>query len=177
MLASEAVRDRLTQWWGSDILDRDGRVDRSKVARIVFRDPAQLKRLEDLLYPQLAILRDESLERYEHDPQIRATVMDSPKLLEAGLEGLCDAIIMIDAPPAIRLERLKAARQWTAEDLKQREAQQAALDEKRARADDVIINDGDLERFKQTVEHVFERIMRAFHSRRPTDGPSAGTIG
>lgn len=165
------MRRRLKEWWGAGVFDADGRVDRSAVADIVFRRPDELRRLEDLLYPRLAKLRDAWIAQNESDPNVRAIVMDSPKLLEAGLARMCDAIVMIDADAATRLRRLKASRGWSMEDLARREAQQASLDEKRARADDVIINNSDLEPFMRAVEHVFERIVRAFHSGRPAKRP------
>ena len=111
----------LRRWWGDAVCGPGGEVDRQALAGIVFDNPAELARLEGLLYPRLARRREELLGTYEAGPQVRAIVLDSPKLFEAGLNELCDAVIFVDASRTVRARRLAETRGWTEETLQKRE--------------------------------------------------------
>ncbi|RJP36726.1 MAG: dephospho-CoA kinase [Phycisphaerales bacterium] len=163
-LACPEVAATLARWWG-DAVAPGGVVDRAAVARIVFADAAQLTRLESLLYPRMARRRAEVIERWNADPAVRAIVLDSPKLLEAGLDGECDAIICVDAPPEARLARLAAARGWNAAELDRRANSQISLDEKKAKSDYIVSNNSSAEALPAQVEKVFEEILDRFARR------------
>ncbi len=164
-LASPEVAATLADWWGEAVAP-GGRVDRAAVARIVFRDAAELRRLESLLYPRMARRRGEVIERWMADPTIRAVVLDSPKLYEAGLDRDCDAVICVDAPREVRLARLAAARGWNAAELDRRENSQISLDEKKKKADYIVSNNSSAEALPALVEKVLEDILDRF-ARRP----------
>jgi len=152
----------LRSWWG-DSVAADGRtVDRSAIGEIVFSSPEQLERLESLLYPRLARLRDAVIAQSMSDDAVRAVVLDSPKLLEAGLDRLCDAIVVVDADRRVRLERVANSRDWSEEEVSRREKSQFSLDEKKAKADYIIINNADTEALRPQVEQVFDEILSTY---------------
>jgi dephospho-CoA kinase len=88
-----------------------------------------------------------------------ALVIDAPLLFEAGLDRECDAVIFVDSPPALRLERVRRARGWDAAELARRESSQLPLDVKRSRADDTVQNAGDLDALEAQVRAALERIL------------------
>lgn len=156
-LRDPAVRNELVQWWGKEILDDDGQVDRSRVAQIVFADPAQRKRLESLTHPWIEQRR---LQHFQHSPQdAPAFVIDAPLLFEAGLDRECDAVIFVDARRAVRLSRVKKERGWEDQELAKREQSQMALDEKRRRADYVVHNNGDWSELHEQVRGILNHIV------------------
>lgn len=161
-LAERSVVATLVEWWGSSILAADGGVDRSKVGRIVFDDPTQLTRLEGLLYPRIAHRRMMLCSRYESDPEVRAIVLDSPKLMEAGLDGLCDAVVFVEAGRSIRRERLRESRGWTDAELNRREKLQDSLDNKRAKADYILVNHSNISELCPSVEQFFASVLASF---------------
>ena len=73
----------------------------------------------------------------------RAFIIDAPLLFEVGLDRECDAVVFVDAPQEVRVQRVTATRGWDAAELDRRERAQLPLDEKRARSSDIIANDGD----------------------------------
>ena len=154
------VKARLIQWWGPAIQDANGRIDRQAVARIVFEDPSQLRRLEQLTHPKVQAQRAALHRRYQADPQIVAIVEDCPLLLETGLDSECDAVIFVDAPYRLRLQRLAASRGWTKRDLANREKNQLPLDKKAQRADYVIANDASEAASDAHVRGVFSQILK-----------------
>jgi len=159
VLDREQIRDVLVDWWGKQILDERGHVDRRRVAERVFNDQAQRKRLESLIHPIVAARRNEMIEQAQADPAVRAIVLDVPLLFEVGLDKLCDHVIFVRADRADRLARLAKTRGWGAEELDRREKNQWPLDKKLQFAHDIIDNDnGEADRDAQ-VRSLLERIL------------------
>jgi dephospho-CoA kinase len=142
MLDHPDIREKLRGWWGERVIGTDGRIDRSEVARVIFSDPAQRRRLEALIHPLVKEHRAGVIARAQRDGAA-AVVVDAPLLFEAGVDAECDAIVFVDAPREARLARVRASRGWTAEELSRRESQQMDAEEKRRKSDHVIANTGD----------------------------------
>lgn len=134
-----AVKRAVVERFGDRVLDEAGRIDRQRIADIVFRNAADRKWLEALLHPVANQARLHLMEQAAKDPAILAYVWDSPLLLEAGLDELCDAVVFVDAPGEDRLRRV-AQRGWDAAELDRREKVQLPLDKKRQKADYYLRN-------------------------------------
>jgi dephospho-CoA kinase len=152
----EAVRRR----FGAGVFGPDGRVDRPRLARIVF-DPslegvARRQDLERLTHPEIARLLARQIETLPSDTPL--VVLDAALLLEAGWDKLCGKFVFVDASPQVRLARAKA-RGWTAEEFAAREAAQESLDFKRRRADLVIDNSGRLEDTQVQVQRLWQSLV------------------
>lgn len=158
-LSSADVVRTLQRWWGKDVIDEHGEPDRRRIAEIAFADPVQRKRLEQLLHPRIARRRAELIAGYRADPQIRAIVLDTPLLFEAGLADECDRLVFVDADHAARLARVCERRGWTAEELDRRENCQRPLEFKRASADYVVVNNSDVASLAAQVEQVLRHIL------------------
>lgn len=91
----------------------------------------------------------------------RAFVIDAPLLFEAGLDGECDAVVFVDAPREVRLERVRRTRGWDESELARREAAQLRVEEKRRRSDVVVSNDGDEATLGARVAAVLDRLAPA----------------
>lgn len=155
------VRDQLVLWWGDGVLDHDGRIDRSKIAAIIFDDPQQRQRLEALVHPIVrqdrAAAIAEARRAEAGGPPVRAVVIDAPLLFEAGVDRECDAVIFVDAPPSIRQDRVKS-RGWNEAELRRREVAQLPLEEKRRRATHIVSNAGSREELEKAVADVLDKI-------------------
>lgn len=153
------VLSQLRSWWGPQVVTAAGVADRSAISRIVFHDAAELSRLEALLHPLIDQRRKELVADLERDPAIKAVVLDAPKLLEAGLSGVCDRVVFVDSPRDERLRRVAETRGWSEDELNRRENLQFSLDKKRSMSDDVIVNHSDIEALRREVEQVFSAIL------------------
>lgn len=141
LLKEPGIAAILTRWWGTSILGPDKRPDRANVAALVFADPAQRKRLEELIHPILHSQRKAALlAARKADPQPPLFVIDAPLLFEAGLDKECDAVIFVDAPRPVRLARVTKTRHWDEAELTRREAAQLPLAAKQARSTFTIDN-------------------------------------
>ena len=151
-----AARDR----WGETIFGPDGRVDRSRLAKIVFARPVdgdtqrrahqEREYLEKITHPEIGRLVRQQLDRLAAGGQ-KLAVLDAPLLTEAGWDKFCDTIIFVDAPRAVRLARAKS-RGWSEEDFAAREDAQDSLKFKRERADVIIDNSQSVESTKAQIE-------------------------
>ncbi len=162
------VISELVRWWGESVLDSGGAIDRGAVARIVFADPDQRLRLEGLIHPLIAQSRAEQIEQARRAGRAGA-VIDAPLLYEAGLERECDGVIFVDCPFEERLARVRASRGWDERELRQREKAQLPLEEKRRRADYLVVNTGHPQALRLRVAQIFTSITEASES---SDGPT-----
>jgi dephospho-CoA kinase len=152
-----AVRASIIKRWGDAVVSANGSIDRSALAGIVFADAQQRKELEGLIHPWIEQRREAQFAAAPADAP--ALVIDAPLLFEAGLDRVCDAVIFVDTPRSVRLERVRASRGWDEQELNRREDSQMPLDEKRLRADDTVINDGDISDLHEQVRRCLKKIV------------------
>ena len=151
-----AVRDAVVARLGPGVLDADGEVDRAAVGARVFGDAALVAWLEGLLHP----LVGEELARWRaaaeaSDPPPRLLVHEVPLLFEAGLEERYDRTLVVTTPDDVRRARVQARGGLTR--LAERESRLLGQDEKRRRANDELVNDGDLPDLDQAVRAYVDR--------------------
>ena len=140
--AREALEEPGTRRAATALLGVDAG-DRAAVAGRVFGNPGTLKALEALLHPPVR-RRMEAWLAAERARGAAAAVLDVPLLAEAGLDGLCDVLLFVEAPESLREARTAGARGWAAGEAARRQALQGDLAAKRAKAHAVISNAGDL---------------------------------
>jgi dephospho-CoA kinase len=145
------VRGAVGEHFGDGVVGRDGAIDRSAVARVVFADAGERRWLEALLLPligeRFAEWRDRELASGE-----RLLVHEAPTLFEAGIEDRYDAVVAITAPRELREQRRPGAAA--------RMAHQLPESEKAARSDFVYRNDGDLADLDRWVGELVGKLER-----------------
>jgi dephospho-CoA kinase len=112
-------------------------IDRAALGRLVFADPAALRRLEKILHPLVRQAERKFLARSRRERQA-LVVLDIPLLFETGGERRCDGVLVVSAPRAIQLARVMARPDMTKARLAAMEARQLPDADKRRRADVVI---------------------------------------
>jgi dephospho-CoA kinase len=152
LLSTEELRDVLVERWGERVVD-GANVDRGAVAEIVFERPEELRWLESVLFPRVAgqiVVWREKLERAEDAPAIG--VVEVPLLFEAaGIADAFDATVAVVADEEVRRRRAEGRLH---RGLAGRGARQLSQDEKAARADYVVPNDGSLEELEERMQAV-----------------------
>ena len=156
LLETEPVKKAIRARWGDAVFQGE-KVDRSLLGQAVFGTSGseEIAALNEILHPAVTA----RIERELADCRARGeslVLLDAPLLCETGLDSLCDQIIFVDADLSHRQKRA-AARGWSDEDLRRREALQLPLDKKRAQADLVIDNNGPEEMIMPQVDRCFGR--------------------
>jgi dephospho-CoA kinase len=150
--------------FGPAVLRADGALDRPALGRIVFGDPAARKRLEGILHP---LIQARSAALAAAAPADAIVVHDVPLLVEGGLAAAYHLVVVIDAAPEVRIERLVRDRGMVAGDAAARIAAQIDDAARRAAADVVLDNGGPPEALAAAVDDLwsarlvpFERNLR-----------------
>lgn len=142
---------RVVEAFGDDILTADGDLDRPRLGAIVFNDAEQRRRLEAIVHP-LVFERYAELEAATGPDDL--VVHDIPLLAEAGRAHEFDAVIVVDVPDEVRIERMLRDRGWTRDDAESRIASQATREQRLAIATHVVDNAGTREQLRARVEEV-----------------------
>jgi dephospho-CoA kinase len=141
--------------FGDGVLTPDGALDRDAVATRVFADDEARKRLNAIVHPLVGTRTMEQIAAAaEADPHA-VVINDVPLLVEAGLAGRFEVVVVVAAQPETQLRRLVEQRGMSEADARARIAAQAPLADKVAIADHVIKNDGDLAELQGQVEQVW----------------------
>lgn len=142
--------------FGPSLLTPDGDLDRGAMGRLVFGDAAARKRLEAIVHP-LVFERIVALEG--EAPEHSVVVHDIPLLAEGDRAGTFDAVIVVDVPTSVQVERMTGDRGWTEEDARARIAAQATRDDRLGIATHVIDNTGSVHDLRQRVEQVWAELI------------------
>jgi dephospho-CoA kinase len=148
---------KLTERWGNGILDERGHVDRRTLGRIVFANANELAALEALVFPYIEQRILQETARARTQPDFPFIILDAAIMLETGWHEYCDKILFVDAPRPLRLARLQEKRGWNEPELERREKVQMPVEEKKAHADAVIVNDGDYDKVARQVQVTLEQ--------------------
>ena len=148
--------------FGDGLLAPDGELDRAAMGALVFGDESARRRLEAIVHP-LVIERIVDLET--HAPAGAVVVHDIPLLAESGRaagpdRGGFDAVVVVDAPQDVQVDRMVRDRGWTEEDALARIAAQAAPEDRHAIATYLIENTGSLEDLRAEVESVYAELEK-----------------
>jgi dephospho-CoA kinase len=156
-LAQPDLQAAIVKQFGPGIVGDQGEIQRRALGQLVFADEAKLRRLERIVFPYIARRIREKIQAAQQDTAVRFVVLDAAVMLEAGWNDTVDKLLFIDAPRALRLERLQKNRGWTEADLLARERLQLPVEEKKRRADAVIVNDGDPKKVHEQLEDVLKK--------------------
>ena len=148
--SSEAVAALQKRW--PSVLDEQNKLDRQKLANIVFRDENELAVLEQLIAP---FLHDQLQQLKNSSGNI---VVEVPLLFEKDLVGFFDLTIAVWSPFALRRQRL-AARNWDHRECARRERLQWSPERKLAAADYGIINTGTRELLAQQCQVLAQKFF------------------
>jgi dephospho-CoA kinase len=143
--------------FGPDYLTPDGALDRERMAALVFADPEARARLNAIVHPLVGAA---AVARAAEAPDDAVVVNDVPLLVEAGLAGAYDVVVVVDASPGEQLRRLVGQRGMSRADAEARIAAQATREQRLAVADHVIVNDGTLAELAERVAAVW-RVLSA----------------
>jgi dephospho-CoA kinase len=142
--------------FGRWILDSDGQVDRQKLARVVFVEPAAMLALENIVHPLVENAIDIIVRRSTQS----VVVIEAIKLLESGLTKNCDTIWAVTSPADVQTYRLVNMRHMVEEEARQRIAAQPSPESKVAAAQVVINNVGSFEDTWQQVVAAWKKHVK-----------------
>lgn len=135
--------------FGDDILE-NGKIDRKKIAELVFQDPEKLKKYNAIIHPEVYLHFQNWVKQYNNYPLV---VKEAAILFESGSYKDCDKIILVTAPKENRIQRVMKRDAVTREAVEQRMSHQWD-DETKKFMSDFVIENIELEKAKQSAENI-----------------------
>ncbi len=144
----------IAERFGPDVITTDGSLDRAALAAIVFADAAALADLNAITHPRIAARTAQLIDAAPDDAVV---VYDMPLLVENDLAEGWDHVIVVEADREVRVRRL-IERGLDEADIEARMSRQASDEQRRAVADVVIDNSGDLDSLRAQVDHTWPHL-------------------
>ena len=149
----QAALQEIATTFGPDVLLPDGRLDRPKLAGIIFADAGERAKLDAITHPRIQARMDAEIKARRGGPGV--LIVDIPLLYENDRTHSVERVIVVWVDPQTQLRRIRQRDGLSADAARQRIAAQMPLEAKRARADHVIDNSGTREDTRRQVEAIY----------------------
>ena len=150
--------------FGEEVLAADGTVDRRRLGGKVFGNPAELKKLTDILWPEIGRLANAEISAQRNANPNGVIVLEAAVMVEAGWGHGLDEVWVVVVEPECAVRRALARGGLSAEAVRERIKAQTSNEERRRHADLVIDNSGSLEQLQAQVDAEWRRrIASAAH--------------
>jgi dephospho-CoA kinase len=159
LLDKDDIKQEIVDEFGDSVIGGNGRINRSKLARKAFSGTGSIKKLNNILHPEVLRRSEQLIADYNKNPEIKAVVLDIPLLVEAGWDKWCDKVVFVHCDLQKRLERASETGEMEPEQLKIREKFQISLDKKAKLSDNTINNNSDLSILAEQVAKIFSQIV------------------
>lgn len=147
--------EKISNIFGKDILDSDGKIVREKLREKAFKNRELLQELNKIIHPQ--VMEYFKIKKEENSKD-EILIFDIPLLYETKMEYLCDKIIVVGVDVQKQIRRV-VARDGSSEELAKKIIfNQMPLDEKIKKADIVIMNDGTLDELEAKVMKIYREL-------------------
>ena len=148
--------EQVVATFGNGILQDNKEIDRRKLGGIVFSDPSQLKKLNQIMHPRMARIVSDKIEAFRGQG-VDTVVVEAALLFEAGWDSLVEEVWVTDASEEIIIGRLRERNGLSEEEAKKRINSQMDRMERIGRSDFVINNSGDMAELGTTIKELWDR--------------------
>lgn len=142
--------------FGEAILTPAGKLDRAKLASMVFNSPEMKKQLENILHPRVREQIKAYKDKYKNEPYILIVI---PLLLESGQRDLVDRVLIVSTAESVRIQRVQARDDRSEQQIRAIIQNQVDDAERQAAADDSLDNNGTLEDLELAVTKLHQQYM------------------
>ncbi|NTW31273.1 MAG: dephospho-CoA kinase [Bacteroidetes bacterium] len=151
---------KIIDYFGDAVLEQDQKIDRNKVAAIVFDHPEKLQALNDIVHPCVYEEWQTRLKRIATSDPRAIVLSDIPLLFEARMQSSFDLTVVVMIPPEEQIVRLMARNGMTKEEAQKRLKNQMPIGDKVGLADIVINNQSSIADTQKRVQEVWRELIR-----------------
>lgn len=151
-----AATREIARQLGSQFLNEDASLNRRLLREAVFQNPQMRQKLEAVLHP---LIKQETLKQVAA-VQAKYCIIVVPLLIESGWQTMVDRILVVDLSEDQQIERTRQRDQASAHQVRDIIKAQASRQQRLAEADDVIVNDGDLQQLRQQVNQLHQQYSK-----------------
>ena len=161
-MKEQAAYYKIVEHYGTNILNESQEINRSALRSIIFANPEERKWLEHLLHP---LIRQQIQERVL-ECTAPYCIVEIPLLIDKKNYPYVQRILLVTAPLELQITRVMARDQCSKKEALAILAAQPKLSQRMNNADDVLVNDQDLNELKATVQNLHQQYM--YHSTQPS---------
>ncbi len=140
LINTEEIKNKISKKWGNNIQDKDGKINRRALGKIVFADKGKLLALNKIIHPKVIKRIKSQIAELTVKDKANVIVLDAALLVESNLTNLCDILLFVDSKKQICIKRAQKSRKWPLYETTKREKFQYTMREKREMADITINN-------------------------------------
>lgn len=142
----------IVEYFGRDILDGEGRIDRAKLGKLVYQSAEKLKILNSFSHPYVMDYVRNQIKEVKEKGSYPLICVETALPREAVLEDFCDEIWYVSAERQVRIERLKNSRNFNTEKFEQVLLNQLTEEEYGKLSTHILHNNSTLENLKLQIE-------------------------
>lgn len=168
VLPCTPTHERLLEEFGGNILDGDGRIDRARLAAVVFGDAEKRNLLNGITHPAIFMAIAERLNAFVKElaeGDVPAAVIDAALIVDVGITDVFDLLLVVTSEEDRRVARLLEARGMSPREARDRIDSQVPDSLRTASADILIENNGSLDDLRSRVAEVWREISRKARER------------
>lgn len=158
MLPGEISYNGVVEYFGREILNEDGTIDRSKLAKIVFNDSTKRLKLNSLTHPNVLKEVEREIEKKRAEKNVRYCIIETALMIESGYDVVCDEVWYVHCPAEIRRQRLKLNRGYSDEKIDAIFASQKKEEDFFKKYHKVIYNDGNINSLYSQIENLLRPV-------------------
>lgn len=156
----------IVEHFGPSVLRNDRTIDRGRLGRLVFADPAARTFLNGLLHPLVMAKTRELVRDLEREGRVRIFVSEAALTIEAGFAPFFDRVIVAACPEEVQIRRLMARDGLERDEALRRVRSQQPAEEKRAAAHYVVETSGTLAETVEQCERVYAALVRDYEDKK-----------
>ena len=150
-----ACKMELIEFFGKEIINESGKIDRKVLSQKAFSDDKSLKKLNQIIHPKIIIKIKDLILKYKNEAY-RGIILDAPLLFESGVNKLCSDTLAVLSDEKIRLERIIKRDNLNEESAKIRISAQNNNEYFIKKADKYILNNNDLNSLFNEINEVLK---------------------
>ena len=174
VLPGKPAYTKLRQTFGSEFFYPDGRLNRSKLRRLVFADSEKKSKLNSIVHPEVMKEINRRFEQLTTSAQDAVVVVDVPLLLEVGVAHRFDRVIVVYVTENVQIKRLRQRDGLSLEGARRALGTQMVLNKKVEQADYVIDNSGTRDETQAQVEKVWQELLVLARKKRHGEKATGG---
>jgi dephospho-CoA kinase len=165
---SVALQDVVAAF-GTDIVQSDGTLDRSKLGSLVFADAHKRAVLNSILHPYIIAQQDRRLRDWEMKHPDSIAIVDAALMIESGGYKRFDKLIVVHCRPEVQLQRLMARNNLTRDEAEKRVHAQMSQEEKKKHADYLIDTSDGFDAARKRTQEVHGELVAELKRKSEVD--------
>lgn len=162
----EACYKRVIRFFGKEILQKDGTLDRKKLGAIIFQDPAKRKVLNSILHPSIIREEERMIREARENGTHQITIVSAALMIEAGNYKRFKKIIVVHCNRELQIDRIMKREKITRREALQRIASQLTTREKKKHADYLVNTSGPFTQTRKQVVQIYEKLRKLPDARK-----------